>query len=220
MLTELRRYSIEPGHMAAMHRRMTDVLIPLFDELGIPRPRSIWESVGDEPVFSWLVDWPDYEARAAGWARIAPLFAAARKAEGTPEFVTRTNLTLIAPWPGHQFGFAPVARCETAWHVQAKIGYGVPFLEACEADVFSRFRDSGARVVNAANLVFGALPQAVILLSWPDAATRSSAMRDISGQPMPGDIRDALLGEGATFGERGQWEALDRAPYIPAPATT
>ncbi|MET0376861.1 MAG: hypothetical protein ABW128_21725 [Rhizorhabdus sp.] len=215
MLTELRRYSILPGKMDLMHERMHAMLLPMFRDQSIPTPRAIWENREETSIFSWIIDWPDFEANQAGWRRIAPIFAAARRAEGTPEIVTRTTLTLIAPWAGADIGFAPGAACETAWHVQPRIGFGAGFVAACQSDVFDIFRAAGASAVNACNFIFGPLPQAMVMLSWPDEQTRSAGMAQIAAMAMPPEIAAALLGEGARFGERGQWEALDRANYLP-----
>lgn len=215
MLTELRRYAVQPGMMDAMHARMADMLLPLFAANTIPTPIAIWDNRDATSTLTWMLTWPSFDARQAGWARIAPLFVAARAAEGTPEFVTRTTLTLIAPWPGAAFGFDDQAACETAWHVQPRIGGGAGFVAACQAEAFDRFRAAGATRVDAANLVFGALPQAVVILGWPDAQRRAQGMAQIAAEEMDAALLDALPGEGRTFATRGDWETLDRADYLP-----
>lgn len=215
MLTELRRYAVLPGKMDLMHARMRDMLLPMFEAQAIPTPRAIWDNRDETSILSWMIDWPDFEARQASWARVAPLFVAARQAEGTPEFVTRTALTLIAPWAGDAIGFAGGATCETAWHVQPRIGFGAGFAAACQGGAFDIFRAAGASAVNACNFIFGPLPQAMVLLSWPDAATRSAGMAQLASTAMPPELAEALLGEGGRFGQGGQWEALDRVDYLP-----
>lgn len=217
MLTELRRYSIEPGHMDAMHVRMHDMLLPMFREHGIPTPRAIWENRDETSTLTWMVDWPSFEQRLAAWTSFAPLFAAARQAEGTPEIVTRTTLTMIATWPGHVPGFAADGGCEALWLVQPRIGFGAAFMGMCDGEIFQRFRDAGVSAVSASNLLFGALPMAAVFLSWADEATRAAGYDAIRQTAMPAALADGLLGDGARFGDRGSWERLDRAPYLPRP---
>ncbi|KQX23466.1 MULTISPECIES: hypothetical protein [unclassified Sphingomonas] len=215
MLTELRRYAIEPGHMDAMHVRMHEMLFPMFREHGIPAPRAIWENRDESSTLTWMIDWPSFERRLAAWTSFAPLFAAARRAEGTPEIVTRTTLTMIAPWPGHVPGFTSDGGCEALWLVQPRIGFGAAFMALCEAEIFPRFRDAGASAVSASNLLFGPLPMATVFLSWPDAAARVAGYDAIRQAAMPAALAEALLGDGARFGDRGNWEGLDRATYLP-----
>lgn len=216
MLIEMRRYSVEQGRMDDMHARMSGLLFPLFAEHGVPRPFAIWEDRDGASMLTWLIAWEGFEARQAAWADVAPAFAAQRAKQSGGEFVTRTTLTLIAPWAGHGFNLTDTdgGACETAWHVQLRIGSGAAFMAACEAGAFDRFRAAGATRVTAANLMFGALPQAVILLGWPDIETRLTGEAELRAQVMPAPIAQALVGDGARYGSRGEWESLDRVPYL------
>jgi len=217
MLTEMRRYAIKPGCMDQMHARMSGLLMPLFKAHGIPKPLAIWETTEPAPVLTWMVQWSSFEERLDAWTRFAPVFVAARLAEGTPEIVTRTTLTVISPWPDASFGFsAPATGCETAWHIQPQIGFGAAFMTGCKESAFDRFRAAGAIGVEACNLLFGALPQALVLLRWPDAATRTAGMAQIAELELQNPFPEALVGSGARFGDRGQWERLDRARYLEA----
>jgi hypothetical protein len=212
MLIEMRRYTVEAGAMDRMHERMTDVLFPLFDEHDVPRPKAIWENREDTSTLTWLIEWPNYDVRSAAWAVVGPAFAAVRVQQGTPEFVTRTTLTLIAPWPGSSFAPDRAGSCEAMWHVQPRIGLGAAFTAFCSDTIFSQLQAVGASACAGANLIFGALPQAAILVSWPDPQTRASGLRAISDIPSAG-LPDMVLGSGASLGICGQWETLDRAPY-------
>ncbi len=215
MLIEMRRYAVLPGQMDQMHARMSGMLLPLFRMHGIPRPLCIWENRQTTSVMTWMVEWPSFEVRQEAWARFAPIFIAARHAEATPEFVTRTTLTVIAPWPHASFGFdGDVACCESAWHVQPRIGFGAAFMAACQDGASRIFRDAGALGMNGCNLLFGALPQAFVSLRWPDAATRTTGMAVLSQQELDPRLQEALTGEGTDFTDRGTWELLDRAPYL------
>lgn len=215
MLIELRRYIVLPGRMPDMHARMSAMLLPLFAEHGIPRPRAIWTNEAETSTMTWVVEWPDFETRTAAWARFFPVFVAARQAQGTPEFVTRTILTVLAPWPNAQIGYDPASICESLWHVQPRIGHGAGFAATATQTTFPDFRAAGATSVNAANLVFGALPAGVVLLGWPDPETRERGMAQIAATDL-GALDEALSGNAPTFATRGDWETLDRVPYLQA----
>jgi hypothetical protein len=215
MLTEMRRYAVLPGEMDKMHDRMSGMLLPLFREHGIPKPLSIWENRETTSTMTWMVQWPDFETRLAAWGRFFPIFVAARQAEGTPEFVTRTTLTLIAPWEQATFSFEGAGgECETAWHVQPRIGFGAGFVAACQQGLFDRFREAGATQVSGYNLLFGALPQAMILLRWSDAKSRAAGMAALAGQETGVALEQGVLEAGTRLGYTGEWEMLDRAAYL------
>ena len=215
MLIEMRRYEVLPGQMDKMHDRMANMLLPLFREHGIPKPLSIWENRDTTSTLTWMVQWPSFEVRLEAWSRFAPIFVAARQAEGTPEFVTRTTLTVIAPWEHGNFGFdGATGACETAWHVQPRIGFGAGFMAACRQDLFARFMSVGAIQVNGCNLLFGALPQAMVLLRWPDTATRIKGMSALAEQALGPTLQQGLLGAGARLADAGEWEILDRVAYL------
>ncbi|MEY2927571.1 MAG: hypothetical protein RL367_2048 [Pseudomonadota bacterium] len=214
MITELRRYAVRPGEMDAMHDRMQNMLLPLFVEHGIPRPFAIWEDRRGSSIFTWMLEWDSFEARQAGWLKFQPVWLAARQAREREEFVTRTDLTLISPWPDRPFGFAAGdTECETAWHPQPQIGQAAGFRAACLADDFATFRDLGATGVNACDIIFGALPQSLLLVTWPDAATRAAALVSLDQRRAPQAIATALGGDGS-LRSHGLWEALDRTRYL------
>jgi hypothetical protein len=214
MLTEFRRYSVAPGCMSSMHERMQGLLLPLFPDHGVPVPSGIWENSPDRSVLSWVLEWPDFETRQAAWQSIAPAFAAARQQQGGDEFVTRTTLTMVSPWPGHSLdlgGFRP-SYCETAWHIQPRVGHGSAFIGQAQG-LFDQWELVGARQVTAFNLLFGALPQVLVLIGWDSQARRNEGMARISRMPAE-TIAPLVLGQGESFEEYGEWEALDRAPYL------
>ena len=215
MLTEMRRYSVLPGQMDRMHARMSDMLLPMFREHDIPKPISIWENRTTTSTLTWMVQWSSYDDRLDAWGRIAPVFAAARAAEGTPEIVTRTTLTLISPWPQAAFGFeGDRDSCETAWHVQPQIGFGAKFMAACQESLFDRFKLAGATQVSGCNLLFGALPQAMVLLRWPNRPTRESGMAALAARETGRVLEEAIFGGHAGLIETGKWEMLDRVAYL------
>lgn len=215
MLIEMRRYAVLPGQMDKMHDRMSKMLFPLFVEHGIPKPLAIWENREATSTLTWMVEWPSYEVRLEAWGRFGPIFAAARKAERTPEFVTRTTLTVISPWNGATFGYeATRSSCESVWHVQPRIGFSASLVSACQQSVFDIFRSAGATEAIGCNLLFGALPQAMIMLRWPDAATRAAGMTAIAGHDLGPALEGVILGTGISFADVGEWETLDRVPYL------
>ena len=201
--------------MDEMHGRMRTVLLPLFETFGMPEPLAIWEDQIGSSTLTWLVEWPDFETRQSTWAKVGAAFAPIRLAAGS-EFVTRTALTLIAPWPGAILDFkAADTACETLWHVQPRIGAGAGFVAACSTDVASCLTSLGATTVSGCNLIFGDLPQAAVFASWPNAAARAAAMVAVRSEQLSPALADVLVDGGPRLGDRGIWEVLDRAAYLP-----
>jgi hypothetical protein len=214
MITELRRYSILPGRMDEMHVRMTDLLLPLFAKLNLPVPRAIWDTRDGCSVFTWLIEWESFDARTEGWARYNPHFYAARLKQDIQEFVTRTDVTLINPWPDAPLGFPSGASArETLWIAQPIVLHGANFRAECLKGRSALFRDVGATAVSGCDIVFGPLPNAAVFLSWPDAAMRDTGMAELVRQPAPDSLRSALGVENSIC-HHGVWEQLDRAAYL------
>ena len=70
-----------------------------------------------------------------------------------------------------------------------------------------RLREIGVTRVDGLNLQFGALPAAFLLLGWPDRATRERGASDARRLLSSGDNATLVAGP-------GEWEDLDRAPYL------
>ena len=215
MIIERRRYSIVRDQMDRMHGRMTEMLLPMFKEHGIPSPIAIWEDRDGGSILTWMIEWPSFDARQALWANFYPHFYAAHGKETGEEFVTRTDLTLVAPWSDRAFAFADAeAACECAWHPQPLIGFGAAFREAMSGPEADIFRSVGTIAVNVCGIVFGPLPMAMVILSWPDSDTRREGMALLSGLRAPAAIGASLgLDEGALT-DVGLWESFDRMRYL------
>jgi hypothetical protein len=87
-------------------------------------------------------------------------------------------------------------------------------MAACRETAFDRFRSAGVTHVNGCNLLFGALPQALVMLSWPNEVTRADGMAALAKEFIGSTLEEMLLGDETTFGRRGEWEDLDRASYL------
>ena len=199
-----------------MHHRMTKMLLPMFKKHGIPSPIAIWEDRDSGSILTWMIEWPSFDARQARWANFYPHFYAAHAQEAGAEFVTRTDLTLVAPWPDRPFAFPDSeAACEIAWHPQPLIGHGAAFRGAMAGPEAEIFLKAGAIAVNACDIVFGPLPMAMVILSWPDAEARRDGMTLLSRASAPVAMAASLgLGEGA-LPSAGLWESFDRMRYLP-----
>lgn len=206
VITELRRYSVRRGALNQMHTRMSNVLLPLFKEHGIPAPLAIWETSGDDAsLLTWLLRWPTLEQRNASWAAFRPTWEAAKRVRAEQEFVTRTDLTLIDPWPEHALAFASAeSACESAWIVQAAVGRGAEFRLACIERLFPDLRAYGALAIVPCEFVFGPLPQALILVSWPTPEVRRAGL----------DQMQSGMNLEAKHIVAGSWSVLDRASYL------
>jgi len=217
LIVERRRYSIARGQMDRMHHRMQQMLLPMFAQHGIPLPIAIWEDRDGSSLLTWLIEWPSFDARQALWANFYPHFYAARALETGEEFVTRTDLTLVAPWPDRAFAF-PAAQdaCESAWHPQLPIGQGAAFRQALSGAATDIFADAGAIGVNVCDLVFGPLPAAMIIVSWPDANVRREGMVRLAAMPVPSSLAAALGHSEGALTSCGLWEEFDRMDYLPS----
>jgi hypothetical protein len=207
MITELRRYSVQTGHIQNMHARMRDVLLPLFRLHGVPSPLAIWETDDTAAaLMTWILRWPSLEVRNATWASFRPIWEAAKKSRGGGEFVTRTDLTLIDPWPGHSLAFTSAANgCESAWLIQPQVGYGTVFRAACTDVHFPAFRRLGAVGIVPCDFMFGPLPQSFVVVSWPDAKVREQGLARIQADARHSDT---------DLGAPGIWIPLTRANYL------
>jgi hypothetical protein len=216
MIVEMRRYTIRSGCMRDMHARMKDVLIPLFQEHGMPNPLAIWQThtPADKLVMTWMLNWPSYEERRSSWLRFRPIWEAAKRARSAEEFVTRTDLTLIEAWPSHPLSFPPGADvCEAAWAVQPRVGFGGAFRTACLELEFENFAAAGASSVVACDYLFGPLPQSLILLSWADSRSRAEGIDRLSQRPLTPSMA-AAIGAESSIVASGSWERIDRASYL------
>lgn len=216
MIIERRRYSVVRGQMDRMHQRMQHMLLPMFAQHGIPLPIAMWEDRDGGSILTWMIEWPSFETRQALWANFYPHFYAARALETGDEFVTRTDLTLIAPWPERPFVF-PVGQgiCESAWHPQPPIGQGATFRQAMNGPDADIFQAVGALAVQVSDIVFGPLPMAMVIVSWSDAEARNAGMARLERWPVPERLAGTLDLHGSSLTSAGLWEDFDRISYLP-----
>jgi hypothetical protein len=210
MITELRRYTIRPHCTPKMHARMRDVLLPLFEQHGIPRPSAVWETdePGGVPLMTWMLEWPSLEARNDGWGHFRPIWETVKKARAEEEYVTRTDVTLIDPWPPRMAALPEVpGACESAWVVQPKVGFGAAFRAACESE-FARLRSLGAIGISAWDFMFGPLPQSLVIASWRNRAAAADGIAALL--EAAGNTLAPLLNDPGTF------SPLTRADYLRA----
>jgi hypothetical protein len=215
VIIERRRYSIIPGRMGQMHARMRDMLLPLFRTHGVPSPIAIWEDVQGTSIMTWLIEWPSFDIRQTTWAAFYPIFYAERAKQDIEEFVTRTDLTLIAPWTDRRFLFsAGPGACESAWHPKPLIGHGAAFRAALAGEDAGIFVNAGASRINVCDLVFGPLPQAMVILSWPNADARRTGMARLAEQPAPSALARGIGLSNGSLVKHGLWENFDRVAYL------
>jgi hypothetical protein len=204
MILELRRYHLIAGGMPSMDRRMEHDLLPMFAKTGVPRPLAIWGGMAaeDTPIMTWMLHWNGFDERRATWATVAPIWQEIKAVRNEAEFVTRTELTLVEPWPGHDLRLEE-AGAEMMWHLQPAVGQSGAIRAQCLSEGAEMLAATGARVAFAGDLVFGALPQARLIASWADADARDAALPKLSAT---GHDRKSL--------EHQRWEPLDRKTYL------
>jgi hypothetical protein len=169
---ELRLYRVERGRMQDMQARWQQDLAKLFARHGV-RPLGAWQAMtGPElPLFVYLMHWPDWQTREAAWGGFYadPEWAEARTRtnRGTElvEGYTLNFLRGILPWntqatPDHV----------ELWLSQIDIGQSAAAHHAITQSLPEQMEAVGGAVLGAMEFMTGSqLPQAALMLSWPQA---------------------------------------------------
>jgi len=182
MFYELRRYRIAAGQMPLMHHRMQKVLMPLFQRCGIPRPVGVWEATAGPrlPLFVWMLRWPDHQTRDAAWASFYPAWGPARLASlDGPEFVVRTGISLLKPWPGTpETGSLMGDGIDELWIQNVAVTHAATARDSFLGVDRTVLAAHGAVMKAGFDFMVGdELPQNAVLLSWPDQDARAQGIR-------------------------------------------
>ena len=180
MLFELRIYRIAAGWMDAMHERMAKLVIPLFRELGMPHPVGAWEATAGPalPRFIWMIAWPDYAAREAGWAGFYPRWQVVRGTTTSVQFVTSIDVALVTAWPEIQIppGSLMGASVDELWLQRIAVTQAPVARASFLAADRKALEGAGAAMKMGFDFVSGTeLPRIGALMSWPNAAARGKA---------------------------------------------
>jgi hypothetical protein len=220
MIVELRRYSIAIGRMVDMHARMRDILMPLFAAHGMPRPLAIWEAAsGPTPQMVWMLGWPDVATRFESWRGFYPKWREVRDADLSPEFVQRTEISLLEPYSeGFGFDESPAAKDEL-WILRLRLGAGGPLKRVALNKECGALRAAGATGAGDLDYMVGDLPQSALLVSWRDGASRRRGLEKYEQNSGLRSQRAAEVAElGSCLIERADRIRLERVPYFGTPA--
>lgn len=180
MLYELRIYRIAAGRMDAMHERLGKVVIPLFEELGMPHPVGVWEATAGPalPRFVWMIAWPDYAAREKGWADFAPRWQKLRGAPGAFQFVTSIDVSLLTAWPEIAVPERSImgTGVDELWIQRVAVSHGPQARASFLSADRPLLTEAGAALKIGFDFVTGELPRIGALMSWADAAARGAAL--------------------------------------------
>jgi hypothetical protein len=203
--------------MADMHTRMVSVLMPLLVKHGMPAPLGVWEAVSGHDLrkFVWMLPWPDYQTRANAFRNFYTDWRAWQAEHPEPEFVERTDVTILEPWPDSAMAFSQESSAlEELWTLRLRLGLD----PAAKADMIQAIGaaliGAGALVCGVFDLVFGDLPQSMLLLSWPDETTRRKSRGILESDSRIARLRDAQSDRfSRDLVERSERILLERASY-------
>ncbi len=180
-LFELRWYEVAVGRMDDLHRRMRDVVPPLFARNGLPQPSAIWEAVAAPalPSYLYLLRWNGMRERQAAFDRqYADTDRPPTRDAFGQELTTRIHLSFLRPtacWDS--FKESPSSDAVAGLH--ELVMQNVANRRLGEAEAAWRSVDlpllveAGARVLGVFEGWVGLRrPSLVKFLAWPDAATR------------------------------------------------
>lgn len=220
MIFELRRYSIAIGRMVDMHARMRDILMPMFAAHGMPQPLAIWEAAsGPTPQMVWILGWPDVATRFDRWRGFYPKWREVRDADPSPEFVQRTDISLLEAYSeGLEFDESPAAKDEL-WVLRLRLGASGALKRSALNKECAALMAAGATGAGDLDYVVGDLPQSALLVSWRDGASRG---RGLKSYEQDAGLRSQRATEVAELGscliERADRIRLERVPYFGTPA--
>jgi len=196
---ELRWYQVAAGRMEDLHRRMRDIVPPLFARNGIPAPLAIWEAVAAPalPAYIYLLRWPSMRDREIAFDR---QYAdrdrpPTRDAHGQ-EITTRIHLSFLRPadcWRAfaekgdagpvggiHQLTIQRVANRRLAEAERSLKDVDLPLLAAKKARVLGVFE----------GWVGLPRPSLVHMIAWPDLETCAAAQAYHASHPSTRAARD------------------------------
>ncbi|MGE0097241.1 MAG: NIPSNAP family protein [Hydrogenophaga sp.] len=220
---ELRLYEMLPRRLPDMHHQFAREVPPLFERAGIPAPLAYWDCFAGPmtAMLAYILHWPDLDARMAAWGRFytdPQWWKQYEDAHGGEQMLERSHVLVLRPSPAwsaapsgphlqaglHELRMVDLLSQAAGAAHDALVQVDLPCIEA-----------QGAQVLGLFDQVMGQrLPRAVVLLAWPDLATREAAWTAHAVDPA---VMRARTNEHQTHGAPlvGSTEAflLRPAPY-------
>jgi hypothetical protein len=220
---ELRLYHCTPGRVNDLHHRMGWELPPLFERHGVVQPLAYWDGFAGfgAPLYAYMLRWRslDERFRAFGGFYADPDWARQRDASNVGEhMIDRLDLMIMRQAPAWSAGIDAVGlnrrsglhelrlqRLNTADSkaaIERLAEHDLPFIA-----------ENGGAPLGLFTTWYGSrTPQAVMLIEWPDFATREAA---VTAQDDFDRASDRLRGERA---RHGRPLALDYDVHLMKPA--
>lgn len=184
---ELRLYEMLPRRLPDMHHQFEVEIPPLFERAGVPAPLAFWDCFAGPmtAMLAYVLHWSSLDDRMAAWSRFyadPQWWKQYEDAHGGDQMLERSHVLVLraspswappaavqalTPQPGglHELRFVDLLPGEAAAAHAALAQVDLAGLAA-----------RGARPLGLFDMVAGErLPRAVLLLAWPDAATRDAA---------------------------------------------
>lgn len=189
---ELRWYEVAAGRMGDLHRRMRDVVPPLFARNGIPAPLAIWEAVAapTAAAYLYLLRWPSMRDREIAFDRqYADRDRPPTRDRYGQEITTRIHLSFLRPADCWQ-AFAERGGAESVGGIHQLTIQRIANRRLAEAE--TSFRDvdlpllatKKARVLGVFEGWVGLpRPSLVHVIAWPDPESRAEAQAYHASHP-------------------------------------
>jgi len=185
---ELRLYHCTPGRLNDMHHRMGWELPPLFERHGVVQPLAYWDGFAGfgAPLYAYMLRWRSLDERFAAFNGFYadPDWARQRDASNVGEhMIDRLDLMILRPAPAWSDGVdgAGLARRGGLHELRVQrlnTRNSGAAIERLAQDDLPFLADHGGAPIGLFTTWYGSrTPQAVMLIEWPDFATREAALR-------------------------------------------
>jgi hypothetical protein len=203
---ELRLYEMLPARLPDMVHQLRVEIPPLFAEAGVPAPLGIWDCFAGPQTGTlvYLLHWETLDQRMEAWGRFYGNPAWWRQyedAHGGEQMLERSHVFVLraspawtpASWPADPAGMCELRLVELHPSAPQEAHH------ALAATDLALLGERGARLLGLFETCIGdRLPQAAVLLAWPDAATRDAAVLALARDEA---VREARASERRRHGE-------------------
>ena len=189
---ELRLYEMLPRRLPDMLHQLQVEIPPLFARAGVPAPlaaasrgRGAASAAGPQTAtLVYLLHWPNLDERMAAWGRFyadPQWWRQYEDAHGGEQMLERSHVLILQAPPAGLGATDPAAFRAGGLHELRRVDLhpGAPGAahEALAHRDLPFLAERGARVLGHHDTCIGPrLPQAAVLLAWPDGATRDAAL--------------------------------------------
>jgi hypothetical protein len=186
---ELRLYRSTPGRTGDLHHRMGWEVPPLFERHGVVQPLVYWDGFAGigAPLYGYLLRWRSLDERFRafrGFYADAEWGVQLTASNAGEAMIERMDLSILRAAPAWTAGVADDRlAAATGLHelrIQRLSTHNSPqALQRLSQDDLPFLAEHGGKTIGLFTTWFGSrTPQAVMLIEWPDFATREAALRE------------------------------------------